>query len=115
MTANTYPYTGPGTRWVVGEPTEKGKLDIARINADHLHEALNIFLDTDVPDEGLYLSIATPMKWRVNGTTTWSVGWWQAGDGSWWLLARAADVASFTRAEADFYIPTGGIGDVPLT
>jgi hypothetical protein len=44
--ANTYAYTTPGTRWVVGDPTSKTKLDISRINNDHLHEALNTIMSS---------------------------------------------------------------------
>ena len=51
--ANTYTYTGPGTRWTVGNPTAKDLLDIARVNVDHLHEALNVIMDTDNPELGL--------------------------------------------------------------
>ena len=44
--ANTYTYTGPGTRWSEEDPTAEDYLNVSRINADHLHEALNIILDT---------------------------------------------------------------------
>ena len=47
--ANTYTYSGPGTRWAEGDPTSEDKLNIARINADHVHEALNAIMDTDTP------------------------------------------------------------------
>jgi len=53
--ANTYTYTGPGTRWTVGNPTAKDLLDLARVNTDHLHEALNAIMDTDNPELGLSL------------------------------------------------------------
>jgi len=45
--ANTYTYSGPGTRWAEGDPTSEDKLNIARINVDHVHEALNLLMDTD--------------------------------------------------------------------
>jgi hypothetical protein len=53
---------------------------------------------------------------KVSSSTTWSFGWWQALDGSWWLLGNteAAD-ATFTRAQAEFYIPIGDINDVPAS
>lgn len=44
--ANTYTYSGPGTRWAEGDPTSEDKLNIARINVDHVYEALNLLQDT---------------------------------------------------------------------
>ena len=43
----------------------------------------------------------------------WSLGWFQSSDGRWWLLGNTANVDSFARADAEFYIPTGDINDVP--
>ncbi|OHE69807.1 MAG: hypothetical protein A2Z99_08185 [Treponema sp. GWB1_62_6] len=48
--ANTYPFTGPGTRWVVTDATAEDYLNVSRQNADHLHEALNTIMDTDAAD-----------------------------------------------------------------
>lgn len=59
------------------------------------------------------INVANPLKWEVAEDVIWSVGWWQSSDGSWWLLVKATDVDSFTRADADFYIPAGDIADVP--
>jgi len=70
-------------------------------------------LDTETGTGDHRYSVANPAHWIVDTGVVWSAGWWQAGDGSWWLLVRAADVSSFTRAQADFYIPTGNIADVP--
>ena len=53
------------------------------------------------------------LKWEVASGTTWSFGWWQSSNGQWWLLGNTAEVDTFTRAEAEFYIPTGDIADVP--
>ena len=112
---NTYPYT-QGERHTEKDPTAKDILDLDRQNEDHLHEAANSIMDTDNPENGLNASLSAPLHLDVDGgTTTWSAGWWQATDGSWWLLVRAANVASFTRAQADFYIPTGDISDVPAS
>jgi hypothetical protein len=47
--------------------------------------------------------------------TTWSLGWWESSDGRWWLLGNTAGAASFSRANAEFYIPTGNITDVPAS
>ncbi len=63
----------------------------------------------------LNAAIASPLKVEVTSGTVWSLGWFNASDGSWWLLGRTADVASFTRAQANFYIPTGSISDVPAS
>ena len=43
----------------------------------------------------------------------WSLGWFKSSDGRWWLLGNTANVDSFARADAEFYIPTGDINDVP--
>jgi len=53
------------------------------------------------------------LKWEVASGTTWSFGWWQSSNGQWWLLGNTAEVDTFTRAQAEFYIPTGDIADVP--
>jgi hypothetical protein len=53
------------------------------------------------------------LKWEVASGTTWSFGWWQSSNGQWWLLGNTAEVDTFTRAQAEFYIPTGDINDVP--
>ncbi len=50
-----------------------------------------------------------------NGSTIWSFGWWQSSDGRWWYLGNTADATSFTRGNAEFYIPTGDINDVPTS
>ncbi|MDP6698893.1 MAG: hypothetical protein QGH25_04530, partial [Candidatus Latescibacteria bacterium] len=47
MTENTYTFHGPGERWAEQEPTAVDLLNVARENCDHLHEALNSFMDTD--------------------------------------------------------------------
>jgi|15BtaG_2_1085339.scaffolds.fasta_scaffold05099_2 hypothetical protein len=59
------------------------------------------------------MSIAAPMKVTVVSGTVWTLGWWQSSDGRWWLLGNTANVNSFARADAEFYIPTGDISDVP--
>ncbi len=80
MTANTYTYTGPGTRWAVEDPTAVDYLNVARINADHLHEALNTVVNTanhnglkaDVTVNGTALDeyIADTIGAMVTGTET---------------------------------------------
>ena len=56
-----------------------------------------------------------PLHIEVSSGVIWSGGWWQSADGQWWWLWHAADVPSFTRAQANFYIPWGDIRDVPTT
>ena len=58
-------------------------------------------------------SIAQPLHLEVASGVVWSGGWWQGANGLWWWPWHAADVPSFTRAEATFYIPWGDIRDVP--
>ena len=54
------------------------------------------------------------LKWEVESGTKWTFGWWESSDGRWWLLGNTESADStFTRAEAEFYIPTGDIADVP--
>jgi hypothetical protein len=67
---------------------------------------------TGVDDIKGYINGGT-LKWEVASGTTWSFGWWQSSNGQWWLLGNTADADTFTRAEAEFYIPTGDISDVP--
>ena len=81
--------------------------------SDYLAEALSKIIDPDYPEEGFRLSIADPLHVEVSSGVVWTCGWWQSADGRWWWLWKVGDVASFTRGEADFYIPTGGIDDVP--
>ena len=94
--ANTYTFTGPGTRWAEGNPTAEDLLNIARINIDHLHEALNELIDTDNPVAGIIqmknsidanvtiaanynavsagpISIASGVKVTVPSTSRWTI------------------------------------------
>lgn len=110
--ANAYTYHGPDERWEEEDPTAVDLMNVARENCDHLYEALGVALDTTAAT-GLRCSVADPLKVVVATSTTWSMGWWQSSDGNWWLLIRMADVSSFTRAQADGYLPVGNISDVP--
>ena len=112
--ANSHTWPGTSLRWLLKQATTIGRLNVARIGMDHLHEALNKIMDTAAAD-GLNFSVAAPLKVEVSAGTIWTLGWWQSGDGRWWLLGNTADVASFTRADAEFYIPTGDISDVPAS
>ena len=115
--ANSYSYSGPGTRWVVEDATAEDEMNIARANADHLHEALNTIMDSDAADGVLTgdfkMRVTSPFHIEVEDGTVWTLGWWQSADTRWWLLGNTADVTSFTRADAEFYIATGPLADVP--
>jgi hypothetical protein len=74
--ANTYAYTGPGTRWAEGNPTAEDLLNIARVNADHLHEALNLLTDTVVADGLLTLPAGLVGAPSVAPTGDSNTGMW---------------------------------------
>jgi len=63
----------------------------------------------------LQMRVDKPLKVEVSNGTIWTLGFWQASNGTWWLLGNTADVTSFTRADAEFYIPLGNIADVPAS
>jgi len=116
--ANSYVYSGPGTRWVVEDATAENTMNIARVNADHLHEALNTIMDSDAADGVLIvpdfaMRVGNTFHMEVEAGTIWTLGWWQSADTRWWLLGNTADVTSFTRADAEFHIPVGPLTDVP--
>ncbi|MDA0777811.1 MAG: hypothetical protein O3C19_01950 [Bacteroidetes bacterium] len=56
-----------------------------------------------------------PLKIGATAGTTWTIGWWQSSNGQWWLLGNTTDASTFTRSDAEFYIPTGDILDVPTS
>ena len=149
--ANSYTYSGPATRWSEGDPTAVDYLNVSRVNADHLYEALNTIITTASITAGAatalkngttattqsagdnstklattaYADAAAPsyQTMRIGDTfkievstspqVIWSLGWFKSSDGRWWLLGNTANVDSFARADAEFYIPTGDINDVP--
>lgn len=118
--ANSFTYSGPGTRWAAEEATDEAKLNIARINIDHVHEALNTITNTDAADGVLTsadygMRIDNPFHIEVADGVVWTLGWWQSSDTRWWLLGNTADVTSFTRGQAEFYIPTATLQDVPTS
>ena len=99
-------------RWN-GEPTTNAMLNVAREYLDWLDDRVTPL--TGSAAGVLNCRIGAPMKVEVAPGTIWSIGFWQAADGGWWLLGRQANVSSFTRAEANFYIPLMDIADVPAT
>jgi len=114
MAVNPYTYHGPGERWSLQQATAQDRMNVARENADYLYTALSEIIDLDDAD-GLNCHVDAPLHLVVATDTVWSFGWWQAEDTTWWWLAVADDVESFERADADFYIPTGDINDVPAS
>ena len=70
-------------------------------------------LSAVISDYKFGMSTTTPLKIEVSPGVTWTLGWWQSADNRWWLLGNTADVGTFARADAEFYIPTGDIADVP--
>jgi hypothetical protein len=63
--ANTYTYSGPATRWSEGDPTAVDYLNVSRVNADHLYEALNTIINTATITAGA----ATALKDGTAATT----------------------------------------------
>ena len=99
--ANTYTYTGPGTRWAEGNPTAEDLLNISRINNDHLHEVLNKITDTDA-STGVIAStanITTTTNFIVGNTTIASNTITQA-------TGAALNVALSSAAGDDFTVDT---------
>jgi len=92
--ANTYTYHGPGERWVEGQPTAEDRLNVARENADHLHEALNTIMDTDLAD-GVLLPLGGI---DLNGTNLIF-----DADGDSKLYAAADDVVALNLNNAEAF------------
>ena len=99
----------------IGNPTRKSDYDSVADNTEFNRE-------TGAKDHDFGISTGTgnhlfrvgaPMHIQVAVATVWTLGMWQSADTRWWLLGNTADVASFTRAQAEFYIALGNINDVP--
>ena len=93
--------------------------NLASIGLDYVVEALEKVIDLDAADGTLLSTVgfschtAAPLKLVVAPGVTWTLGFWQSADGRWWLLGNTADVASFTRADAEFYIPMAPVSELP--
>jgi hypothetical protein len=74
---------------------------------------INSAQEVGISGGGLEMHISAPLKMLIAASTVWTLGWWQSSDNRWWLLGNTADVSSFVRGDAEFYIPTGNISDVP--
>jgi len=99
----------------IGDYTKASDHDKLRQSIEYLRTAADVDHDFDTTTASGYhrASVGVPLHLRVDASTVWSCGWWQSSDGRWWWLYKAGEVASFTRAEADFYVATGDIDDVP--
>jgi hypothetical protein len=102
---------------VLGTSTKKSSYDDVADNTDFIRDYLDIDHSFDITTAtgDHKMRTTAPMHMEVDGSTVWSMGWWQAADGSWWLLVNTADAASFTRTDAEMYIRCGDIRDVPAT
>jgi len=96
-----------------GNPTKALDHDELANNTDYVEEALAVIMDPAAAD-GLNFSVGAALKIEVSAGTIWTLGFWQAADGRWFLLGNTASVASFTRAQAEFWIPLGDINDPAL-
>jgi hypothetical protein len=97
----------------VGNPTKASDVDVLAANDDYLKAAVDSALAYP-----LDMRIGASMRVTVASSgspTVFSLGWWKSSDGRWWLLGNATSATSFSRSDAEFYIPTGDISDVPLT
>uniref|UniRef100_A0A6M3IN57 Uncharacterized protein n=1 Tax=viral metagenome TaxID=1070528 RepID=A0A6M3IN57_9ZZZZ len=105
----------------IGDATKETDHDNLSADQDWIQANADVDHDFDVTAaEGAAgdhrLSIAAPQHINVdNGSTVWSAGMWNSADTRWFHLGNTADVASFTRADADFYWVIGNILDVPLS
>jgi len=45
---------------------------------------------------------------------TIALGWWEAADGSLWLIGQTSQTGNISRGAAEFYIQLGDINDVPI-
>jgi len=99
--ANTYAYTGPGTRWAEEDPTAEDYLNVSRINCDHLHEALNTITNSAAAD-----GIMTG-SWGAGAAGTPSIA--PNGDSNTGIWFPAADtVAISTGGTERIRVASGG-------
>lgn len=104
--ANTYTYHGPGERWVEGEPTASDLLNVARENADHLHEALNTLMDTDNPGTGFLGDWASPFTLHTTLNDGWLAMWVDRSDAAGFgvklrLKSGITQIAATPSSETD--------------
>lgn len=101
----------------IGDPTKASDYDTLADNTEFNREFADVDHDFDVSTGTGYhkMMVASPQHIEVASGVIWTWGWWQDATGGWWLLVNTAEVASFSRANADFYIPNGSISDVPAS
>ena len=112
--ANPYATWVKGVRRTAQQAWTVARSNLANIGLDYTTSALEVIMDLDAAD-GLNMSVAAALKIEAAPGVIWTLGWWQSADGRWWLLGNTADVTSFARADAEFYIPTENISDVPTS
>mgnify|MGYP005824834571 CR=1 FL=1 len=103
------------TTVAVGDPTKashhNGSVDsIAYLQG--LDDADHNF-DTSTGTGYHNMAIADAQHIEVVSGTVWSWGWWQAANSSWWLLVNTASADAFARGDAEFYVMSGNLTDVP--
>lgn len=98
---NPYTYQRD-VRWTEGDSTTKPRMDLARINTDHLHDALNKVIDSD-DSEGLKGGETDPLLWKINATTVATIAWWEDSQGNLWLIGRRGEHSTLDKDDADFY------------
>ena len=99
----------------IGDYTKASDHDKLRQSIEYLRAAADVDHDFDASTASGYhwASLIHPLHLRADETTVLSVGWWLSGYGDWWLLVKEGAVSSFTRAQADFCIPTDDMDEVP--
>lgn len=109
---NTYLYTGPGTRYTVGDPTSKTLLDITRTNVDHVQEAVASILDSTNPENGLTATQADPLVLTAGSgvfLALWLVGTSPTDFGARMAMATtAAAVRALALANTGVDLGVGG-------
>ena len=101
----------------VGDAVKASQHNSLADNTEFNRETADVDHDFDIStgDGHHRMAISAPLHVNVDGSTTWSLGFWQDSGGAWWLLINTASVSSFTRGDADAYVPLGDIADVPAS
>lgn len=103
----------------IGDPTKASDYDDLADNTEFNRETSDEDHDFAISGGTGYhrCSIDNPMHIIVEtgGPTVWTGGWWLGSDTRWYWLFNTADVASFSRADAEFYIQARPISEVPAS
>ena len=106
----TYDIVSTSNRDIEFRPHGTGKVYATSLTADSI--SAGIFVGGTQSITGY---ADNPLHWTVTAGVTWTFGWWQSSNSQWWLLGNTTQAGTFTRAQAEFYIPTGDIADVPTS